>query len=286
VLDELPPGRRPPVTAIARGEEQRQAAYRRLRASLAEGEGRQAFVVCPVREKGTRPGAVTATARFAELRRTLAADGLRVGLLHGALEAAAKESVLGAFASGAIQVLVATTVVELGIDVPGATVMLVEDAERFGLAQLHQLRGRVGRGRFPGLCLLCTGDGAAGEGDDSDGDGDGARGRDDREAGAAARLRLEQLAATSDGFRIAEADLAQRGEGDLHGVRQAGVPPLRFAGRGADLPAYLRLVELARAEAQRIAAADPELARPEHRALGAAVAARWADGGVFAEEAG
>jgi ATP-dependent DNA helicase RecG len=183
-------------------------------------------------------------------------------LLHGELDAGEKESRLRGFATGEIDVLVATTVVELGIDVPNATVMLVEEADRFGLAQLHQLRGRVGRGAFGGACLLCT---SAPLASDSD-----------------AWRRLEQLAATRDGFRIAEADLALRGHGDLFGVRQAGTPRLRFA----ELADYVDLLELARAESDRIDADDPGLARAEHRALRAAVLARWSASAVFGAESG
>jgi ATP-dependent DNA helicase RecG len=201
-----------------------------------------------------------------------------VGLLHGALDSAKKESVLRAFAAGQIQVLVATTVVELGIDVPNATVMLIEEADRFGLAQLHQLRGRVGRGSFPGACFLCT-VGPMG----TDGDAAAAAGARDDQPNPAAR-RLAELVATGDGFRIAETDLALRGHGDLFGERQAGAPRLRYT----DLAGHLALLETARAEAQRIADDDPGLDRLEHRALRAAVEARWseAEDAVFSEEAG
>jgi ATP-dependent DNA helicase RecG len=259
-LREGPPGRLPIETEIFAGDERRAGAHRRLEQAIAEG--RQAYVVCPVRASTARAGAVTAVARAAELRRALGGRGVRVGLLHGELDAGEKESRLRGFATGEIDVLVATTVVELGIDVPNATVMLVEEADRFGLAQLHQLRGRVGRGAFGGACLLCT---SAPLASDSD-----------------AWRRLEQLAATRDGFRIAEADLALRGHGDLFGVRQAGTPRLRFA----ELADYVDLLELARAESDRIDADDPGLARAEHRALRAAVLARWSASAVFGAESG
>ena len=154
-LTERPAGRRPAATVVCAGGDERSAAYARLRDALAAGE--QAFVVCPVREEARRPGAVTAIAQQARLARELAPA--RVGLLHGALGAAAKEEALRAFADGRTDVLVATTVVELGIDVPNATVMIVEEADRLGLAQLHQLRGRVGRGARPGICFLLASDG-------------------------------------------------------------------------------------------------------------------------------
>jgi ATP-dependent DNA helicase RecG len=256
ILDERPAGRPPPATLVCRGADETSAALERLREALARGE--QAFVVCHVRERARRAGAVTAVARFADLRRRLAPA--RVGLLHGALAPEEKDRVLRAFSTGGLDVLVATTVVELGIDVPGATLMIVEDADRFGLAQLHQLRGRVGRGAAPGLCLLCTANAA--------GDDDGTR-------------RLEALASTSDGFRIAEADLEARGPGELFGTRQAGGGP-----GGLGLAETFALVALARREAEAIVACDPRLERPEHAALARAVRVRAADASLFAEEAG
>ena len=153
-LTERPQGRAAAMAAVCTGAAERRAAYGRLREAI--GEGRQAFVVCPVRETARRADAVTAVAQHARLVREL--RPARVGLLHGALSPDAKERALGAFAAGELQVLVATIVVELGIDVPNATVMIVEDADRFGIAQLHQLRGRVGRGRWPGICFLCVAD--------------------------------------------------------------------------------------------------------------------------------
>jgi ATP-dependent DNA helicase RecG len=219
-------------------------------------------VVCPVRERATRAGAITAVRRAAELRRELGPAGVRVGLLHGDLDAADKDALLRRFAGGDVDVLVATTVVELGLDVPNAAVILIEEADRFGLSQLHQLRGRVGRGAFAGLCLLCP---AAGIAVDSD-----------------AARRLAELVASQDGFRIAEADLALRGPGDLYGERQAGAQRLRW-GALAD---QIDLLEQARGEAGRIAAADPTLDLAAHRALRAAVDRRWAARAVFAEESG
>jgi ATP-dependent DNA helicase RecG len=201
---------------------------------------------------------VTAIGRYAELRRRLAPA--RVGLLHGALASDEKERVLRSFASGAVDVLVATTVVELGLDVPNATLMIVEDADRFGLAQLHQLRGRVGRGDAPGLCLLAA--------------------SDDDEAGEGAR-RLSALAANSDGFQLAEEDLAARGPGDLFGDRQTGAP----LWGPASLPEAFALVELARREAELLFADDPALAHPAHRGLAAAARALEARRGLFEGEA-
>ena len=255
VLDELPPGRQRVATLILDGPSAREAAEHALRATVAAG--RRAFVVCPVRAQARREGAITAVERHRALADTLAPA--RVGLVHGDLAAGAKEAVLRAFRGGALDVLVATTVVEVGIDVPEATLMVIEEAERFGLAQLHQLRGRVGRGAAAATCLLVT-----------------------ESAGAEARARLETLSATNDGFAIAEADLQQRGCGDLFGVRQAGMPGVRFA----DLAGTVRMLELARAEAAQILAADPELRLPAHQPLLRAVQARWAAAPVFGEEAG
>ena len=257
ILDERPPGRSAPATLVCRGVDEKLAAYERLRDEIARGH--QAFVVCHVRERAKRAGAVTAIGHYAVLRRRLAPA--RVGLLHGALASDEKERVLGAFVAGALDVLVATTVVELGLDVPNATLMIVEDADRFGLAQLHQLRGRVGRGAAPGLCLLCASD-------DEAADGEGAR-------------RLAVLAATADGFRLAEADLAARGPGDLFGARQTGA--LAFA--PSALGEAFALVELARREAELVLADDPALALPAHAALAAAAGALEARRALFEGEA-
>jgi ATP-dependent DNA helicase RecG len=254
-LTERPGGRAPAAAVVCDGADDRQAAYGRLRDAIADG--RQAFVVCPVREVARREGAVTAVAQHARLLRELAPA--RVGLLHGALDADAKEQTLRAFAAGTLDVLVATTVVELGIDVPNATIMIVEQAERFGVAQLHQLRGRVGRGRWPGICFLCASDGAA--------------------AGDEARARLALLAGNDDGFSLAEADLAQRGAGDLFGTRQAGAS-LDLC----RLDELAPLIRIARAEAEAVLAADPELAAAAHGPLARAAEARSRT--LFAGEAG
>jgi ATP-dependent DNA helicase RecG len=194
-----------------------------------------------------------------------------VGLLHGALASADKEEVLRAFARGALDVLVATTVIELGIDVPNATVMVVEEADRFGLAQLHQLRGRVGRGAAPGICFLCASEAAPPEEDAEDDDvpSDGLG-------------RLDELARTADGFRLAEADLARRGFGDLFGTRQAGAPQV---GPG-DPRELFELVAVARREAEALLDRDPDLGAPAHQALARAARARLAGRPLYGEEAG
>jgi ATP-dependent DNA helicase RecG len=259
-LTERPGGRPPPTAIVCGTDDERRAAYARLRDALAEGN--QAFVICPVRKEARRPGAVTAVAQHARLRRELAPA--RVGLLHGALDGAAKEEALRAFADGRTDVLVATTVVELGIDVPNATVMIVEEADRLGLAQLHQLRGRVGRGARAGLCFLFASEGLPED--------------------APARARLGLCASLDDGFRLAEADLAARGFGDLWGTAQAGEGEGDGALGAASLAEFAELTALGRREAEALLAGDPALADPAHALLARAARARTAM--LFAGEAG
>jgi ATP-dependent DNA helicase RecG len=240
VLDALPPGRKPVETWVVRP---REGARVMARVREALGRGEQAFVVYPLVE-----GSATASARDATegaQRWTRALPGRRVGLLHGRMEADEKERVLAAFRARTLDVLVATVVVEVGVDVPNATVLVVEHAERFGLTQLHQLRGRVGRGAAASLCVLVN------------------------RSGDEAHPRLAVLERTHDGFVVAEEDLAQRGLGDLLGTRQSGAPAFRAARLPEDLPLLAR----ARAAAQALRASDPGLERPEHAALGAHVRA-------------
>ena len=233
VLRELPRGRRPIETHLCSTEHERARAYERIREELRAG--RQAFVVCPLVEESEQLQARAATAEFERLRAG-ELRGFRVELLHGQLRPAAKQAAMAAFASGAADVLVATSVIEVGIDVPNATVMLVEDADRYGISQLHQLRGRIGRGEHPSLCLLFGPKGSA---------------------------RLRALAAHSDGFKLAEIDLELRGEGELVGTRQHGVAEFRVA----QLPRDAQILERARGQAERIIAGDPKLEAPEHALL-------------------
>jgi ATP-dependent DNA helicase RecG len=203
VLDELPPGRTPTTTRWARGPLEEQTAWDRVRAEVATGH--QAYVVCPLIDESERIQARSAS----DERDRLAAgelEGLQLGLLHGQLAAPAKEAVMADFRSGRIDVLVATTVVEVGVDVPNATVMVIEDADRFGIAQLHQLRGRVGRGDQRAWCYLLGG-----------------------EAGGDAEARLSALERSTDGFELAEIDLELRGEGTILGTRQKGATDLKLA---------------------------------------------------------
>jgi ATP-dependent DNA helicase RecG len=244
VLDELPPGRKPVVT-VARGEGKRGQIYEFLRAEIAAG--RQAYVVCPLVEESEDSDLRAATEMAERLGRAVFPD-LRVGLLHGRLSFSDKERVMREFKEGRAHLLVSTTVIEVGIDVPNASVMLIEHAERFGLSQLHQLRGRVGRGPWKSYCILLS---AASSED--------------------ARRRISAMTETNDGFRIAEVDLAVRGPGEFFGTRQSGLPEFHVA----DLLRDGALLEEARKDALAIVARDPELLGPEHRVLRAAVLARW-----------
>jgi ATP-dependent DNA helicase RecG len=241
VLRELPRGRRPVKTFVCSTERERARAYDRMREELRAG--RQAFVVCPLVEESELLQARAATAEFERLRSGEFRD-FSVVLLHGQMRPAAKQQAMAAFASGAADVLVATSVIEVGIDVPNATVMLVEDADRYGISQLHQLRGRIGRGEHRSLCLLFGPRGAA---------------------------RLRALQSHADGFRLAEIDLQLRGEGELVGTRQHGLAELQFA----ELPRDAELLERARLRAQRIENDDPDLKLPEHALLGDALRARY-----------
>jgi ATP-dependent DNA helicase RecG len=229
VLDELPPGRTPVTTVWARGPMEEAAAWDRVREEVAAGH--QAYVVCPLIEESDRVEARSAEEEYERLRHGELA-GLRVGLLHGRMAAAKKEQTMAAFRRRDFDVLVATTVVEVGVDVPNATVMVIEDAGRFGIAQLHQLRGRVGRGAARSWCFLL-----------------GEAGTPEAEA------RLAAMERTTDGFELAEVDLEIRGEGTILGARQSGRSDLKLASLRRDKD----LVRLAREVAFEIVDADPAL---------------------------
>jgi len=245
VLDELPPGRRPIVT-VARPEGKRRAIYKFLREQVAGG--RQIYVVYPLVEESEALDLKAATDMARHLADEVFPD-LVVGLLHGRLNFDEKDAIMQRFKAGEIHVLVSTTVIEVGIDVPNASVMLIEHAERFGLSQLHQLRGRVGRGEWKSYCILLT------------------SGRLTEEA----QRRIDAMTSTNDGFRIAEVDLELRGPGEFFGTRQSGLPEFQ----AADLLRDTSLLEEARREATAIVARDRELSEPAHRALRAALLARW-----------
>ena len=229
-LRELPAGRRPIKTFVCSSQAERARAYERIREELRAG--RQAFVVCPLVAESEVLQARAATAEFERLRTGEFRD-FRVVLMHGQLGSAAKQEAMTAFASGGADVLVATSVIEVGIDVPNATVMLVEDADRYGISQLHQLRGRIGRGVHESFCLLF---------------------------GSKESPRLQALARHADGFELAEIDLELRREGELVGTRQHGEAIYRVA----ELPRDAELLERARRYAVELIAANPELAEPEH----------------------
>ncbi len=271
VLRELPRGRQAIETRIVAGERGRAGAYEQLREQLRAG--RQAYVVCPLVEEvepvevpnpgagaGASAGAATAAGASAAVEMKAAKaeygrlakgelEGFELVLLHGQMRPREKQEAMARFASGAANVLVATTVIEVGVDVANATVMLVENAERFGLSQLHQLRGRVGRGEHRSSCLL---------------------------VGPSGARRLRAMVEHADGFRLAEIDLELREEGELVGTRQSGFGQFEVA----CLPGDAELLERARARAQAIVAADPELESPEHELLGEALTRAFGDGAL------
>ncbi|MBI2150541.1 MAG: ATP-dependent DNA helicase RecG, partial [Acidobacteria bacterium] len=220
VIDQMPPGRSP-IRTIHAAERDAERVYRGIGEEIERG--RQAYVVYPVIEESEKVDLKSATEGFKKLSEIF--KGRRVALLHGRLKSDEKETIMAAFAAGDIDVLVSTTVIEVGVDVPNATVMLIEHAERFGLAQLHQLRGRVGRGSHPSLCILMT------------------PGR----LNDIARQRIQALVSSTDGFRLAEVDLQLRGPGEMAGTRQSGIPQFRVANLMADS----ELLALAQKEASR-----------------------------------
>ena len=231
VLDELPSGRRPVETHVVRTAAARKAAYELVRREVRAG--RQAFVVCAAIDEGNRSQVKAAEQEANRLAADVFPD-LRVDVLHGRMRPADKERTMEEFSSGGSDLLISTTVIEVGVDVPNATVMLVENAERFGLAQLHQLRGRIGRAEHASFCFLF---------DESPEDND------------EARARLEAMVRTTDGFELADEDLKLRGEGTLFDVRQSGMPDLRLARLAEDLD----LVKRARVRAFAIIEGDPRL---------------------------
>ena len=244
LLDERPPGRQPITTAL-RPEAARDRVLQFVDGELASG--RQAYIVYPVIDESEKSDLKAATTMF-QLLASGPFASRRVALLHGRMPADEKDGVMRRFRDGTIDVLVATTVIEVGIDVPNATVMLVEHPERFGLSQLHQLRGRVGRGAEASWCILLG------------------------DVSPETKMRLDVFVGSEDGFEIARADLQLRGMGDLFGERQSGVPTFRVADPLRDD----LLNERAREEADRLLASDPELERAEHAALRRVMGERYA----------
>jgi ATP-dependent DNA helicase RecG len=228
ILDELPPGRQPVMTRMV-SEAKRQDMYGFLQKEIDAGG--QAYIVCPLVEEGEEASdKKAATAYIDQLQQIL--PRLRIGLMHGKLKPAEKEAVMAAFAAGDLDVLVSTTVIEVGVDVPRATLMIVENADFFGLSQLHQLRGRVGRGKRQSYCFLMH-----------------------QAKTETARERLQTLCATNDGFKIAETDLRLRGPGDFFGRRQSGLPGFAIA----DLATDMNVLEAAQQSAQALLKTDPHL---------------------------
>ena len=247
VIDQLPPGRTPVETYVIR-EDKRQRMYNFVRKQVSQG--RQVYVICPAVEDspeaasgpdgwGALPpdAGLKAVKSYAEHLQNQVFPDLTLGLLYGKMKPREKDAAMSAFVHGEIQVLVSTTVVEVGVDVPNASLIIIENADRFGLSQLHQLRGRVGRGSHQSYCVLMT-----------------------ATHSAEAMARLRTLASTTDGFRIAEEDLKARGPGDFFGNRQHGLPQLKLA----DLTGDVRLLHEAQEAANRLLSQDPDLSRPEH----------------------
>jgi ATP-dependent DNA helicase RecG len=243
IIDQMPPGRSPVKTRLLSKVEEG-VAWKIIAEEVARG--RQAFVVCPLVEDSPKVEAASATAEHERLARVM--SGLEVGLIHGQMRSSEKEQVMAAFRAGEIDVLVSTTVIEVGIDVPNATVMVIEDAHRFGLSQLHQLRGRVGRGEHPGVCLLLA-DPTTSEGEE----------------------RLTAMVGTNDGFRLAEEDLRIRGQGTVFGTRQSGVKDLKLA----DILTDFEILTAARRDAFALVDSDPSLS--EHPELVEEVSAMLGD---------
>jgi ATP-dependent DNA helicase RecG len=255
VMQGLPPGRTPPVTRVYAGASSLEKARARLIAAVAKGI--QAFVVCPLVAASEVLDVSDVEATAAALRAAM--PEVEVALVHGRMVAADKDAAMEAFRSGKARVLVATTVIEVGVDVPNARLILVEHAERFGLAQLHQLRGRIGRGEGASLCMLHTASGPS----------------------SIAGQRLRVLESNQDGFAVAEADLEIRGPGEVFGTRQSGLPRLRFASFGRD---GLETLTQARKAAATLLSGDPQLR--EHAAVKVELERRLALGMVFSNDAG
>ena len=239
VLDELPPGRKPVKTYAVTGEK-RERALGYVRQHL--DKGLQAYVVCPLVEEGELP--LAAAEEYAASLQNGIFRGYAVGLLHGRMKPKEKETVMREFVSGNVQLLVSTTVIEVGVDVPNAVIMVIENAERFGLSQLHQLRGRIGRGQEASTCILIS---------------------DAENEEAQRRLRI--MTQTNDGFKIADEDLQMRGPGDFFGARQHGLPELKIA----DMLSDTQLVHEAGEAAQKLLQIDPNLSLPQHKPLHEAV---------------
>jgi ATP-dependent DNA helicase RecG len=246
IIDELPPGRTP-IKTHWRDPGQRAQVYEGVRKLI--DEGRQAYFVCPMVSESEKMLAQAAEEMHYRLSKAVCPDR-SVDRVHGQMRPAEKEAAMERFRRGESQILVATTVIEVGVDVPNASVMVIEDANRFGLSQLHQLRGRVGRGPFQSFCILIA-----------------------EVKSEVAQKRMEIMVESNDGFEIARADLEIRGPGDVAGTKQSGY----FDFRLADLVQDFDVLQEARGVAQSLIAEDPRLERPEHRLLRDRAERRWSD---------
>ena len=246
VIDELPPGRKP-IKTVHVYEEQRSRVYEGVVRELAKG--RQAYVVYPLIEENEKMDFASLEEGFVSLKQFFEPRGYLLAMLHGRMSPDEKNYAMRAFSANRVQVLVSTTVVEVGVDVPNATVMLIESAQRFGLSQMHQLRGRVGRGGEESYCLLMT----------------------PYNLSPNTRARIETMVRTNDGFEIAEADLRLRGPGDIDGTKQSGVAT-QF--KLIDVKQDCKLIEMANAEAKMLIQEDPLLAKPENAKIKSELARR------------
>jgi len=246
VMDEIPPGR-PEVSTYIITPQERERAYSLIRAQIQQNH--QAFIIYPLVEKSEKSAAKSAVEEHARLKEEVFQD-YNIGLLHGRLKPEEKETIMADFRDGKYHILVSTTVVEVGVDIPNATVMLVEGAHRFGLAQLHQLRGRVGRGSDKSYCLLIP-----------------------ENVNALENERLRVMTDTNDGFILSERDLEQRGPGQFLGTRQSGYSELKLANLSD-----VKLISNARRNAEALFNKDPDLTQPENQLLAEALAQAWRSG--------
>lgn len=238
VIDELPPGRQP-VDTFTVGEQMRDRIYKFMKKQV--DEGRQVFVVCPaIDENEERPQSLKTAKEYSVFLKESVFPELRIGCIHGKMKAAEREKIMDTFVDGGLDILVSTTVIEVGVDVPNAALIVIENAERFGLSQLHQLRGRVGRGTHKSYCVLFS-----------------------DTANEDSKARLEVMVKSSDGFKISEEDLRLRGPGDFFGARQHGLPEMHIA----DLCTDVRILQAAQDAAQELLKRDPDLKAPENHAL-------------------
>ena len=237
ILDELPPGRQK-IETYAVTSELRQRAYNYVKKHL--DAGRQGYIICPLVDEGESDTELASAVKYADELQRGDFRGYTVGLMHGKMKSVDKKKVMESFSKGETQLLVSTTVIEVGVDVPNAVIMVIENAERFGLSQLHQLRGRIGRGQYKSTCILIT---------DAKND--------------TAQRRMKVMETTTDGFKIADEDLRLRGPGEFFGSRQHGLPEMKIA----DMLKDRSTLEETQRAAKEIMAHDPELSSPESTAL-------------------